>query len=72
MPDPRHDKIDKVKQVFVVTGSALDYEESYAEMAGMTPSDKGFTKIKFNTIVNHYIKDGRNKKSLTKNITVEI
>ena len=72
MPDPRHDKIDKVKQFFVVTGSALDYEDSYAEMAGMTPSDKGFTKIKFNTIVNHYIKDGRNKKNLIKNITVEI
>jgi hypothetical protein len=45
IPDERNNKIDLMRQVFVVTGSALTYEKSYAEMAGFAPSDTGFPKI---------------------------
>jgi UDP-2,3-diacylglucosamine pyrophosphatase LpxH len=45
IPDNRNGKIDLMKQVFVVTGSALTHEGSYAEMAGFAPTEKGFPKI---------------------------
>lgn len=45
MPDNRNGKLDLIKQVFVVTGSALTHEGSYAEMAGFAPTEKGFPKI---------------------------
>ncbi len=45
VPDEQNNKIDLMKQVFVVTGSALTHENSYAEMAGFPPSDTGFPKI---------------------------
>lgn len=45
VPDDKHNKIDLMKQVFVVTGSALTHETSYAEMAGFSPTEKGFPKI---------------------------
>lgn len=45
VPDDRNNKIDLMKQVFVVTGSALTHEGSYAEMAGFAPTEKGFPKI---------------------------
>lgn len=46
MPSARYEKNDIINQYFIATGSSLDYENSYAESAGMTPSMKGFTKIK--------------------------
>jgi hypothetical protein len=45
IPDKKNDKIDMVTQYFVVTGSALTYDSSYAEMAGFAPSNVGFPKI---------------------------
>jgi predicted phosphodiesterase len=45
VPDTKNDKVDMVQQYFVVTGSALTYENSYAEMAGFSPSNTGFPKI---------------------------
>lgn len=46
VPNPRYNKKEIIQQYFIATGSSLDYENSYAESAGMTPSQKGFTKIK--------------------------
>jgi hypothetical protein len=46
IPNPKYEKKEIIMQYFVATGSSLDYENSYAESAGMTPSQKGFTKIK--------------------------
>lgn len=46
IPNPKYNKKEIIMQYFVATGSSLDYENSYAESAGMTPSQKGFTKIK--------------------------
>jgi predicted phosphodiesterase len=46
IPNPRYEKKEIIMQYFIATGSSLDYENSYAESAGMTPSQKGFTKIK--------------------------
>jgi UDP-2,3-diacylglucosamine pyrophosphatase LpxH len=45
VPDERNNKIVKKKQVFVVTGSALNYEESYAEEKGLPPTEVGFPTI---------------------------
>lgn len=45
VPDSRTEKIDLLQQYFIVTGSALTYENSYAEMAGFPPSNTGFPKI---------------------------
>lgn len=45
VPNKKHDKIDLVQQYFVITGSALTHENSYAEMAGFAPSNTGFPKI---------------------------
>jgi hypothetical protein len=38
-------KVNKVEQHFVVTGSALDYDDGYAEQAGMQPRLLGFPTI---------------------------
>ena len=68
IPDSRNNKIDLVQQYFVVTGSALTYENSYAEMAGFSPANVGFPKIYLSvsrTLVNDV-------KQRTKNIKVEI
>jgi hypothetical protein len=46
IPNPRYEKKEVIMQYFVATGSSLDYENSYAESAGMSPSQKGFTKIR--------------------------
>jgi predicted phosphodiesterase len=53
IPNPRYEKKEIIMQYFVATGSSLDYENSYAESAGMTPSQKGFTKIKMWTERNN-------------------
>jgi UDP-2,3-diacylglucosamine pyrophosphatase LpxH len=45
IPDARNNKIDLMQQYFIVTGSALTHENSYAEMAGFAPSNVGFPKI---------------------------
>jgi len=68
IPDSRNNKIDLVQQYFVVTGSALTYENSYAEMAGFSPANVGFPKIYLSvsrTLVNDF-------KQRTKNVRVEI
>jgi hypothetical protein len=46
IPDPQHMKMRRITQAYVVTGSALEYEGSYAEMMGLTPSTKGFPVIR--------------------------
>jgi len=53
VPDVRNKKIDKLEQYFIVTGSSLIYENSYAESAGMTPSQIGFTKIKLSSSLEY-------------------
>ena len=45
VPDPQNKQMRKMKQVFVVTGSALNHEESYAEEKGLPPTETGFPKI---------------------------
>jgi len=45
VPDPYNNKMKLVKQVFVVTGSALTHENSYAEEKGLAPTEMGFPKI---------------------------
>jgi len=45
VPDARSLKMQKVTQAFIVTGSTLDYEDSYAEEKGLSPSAMGFPKI---------------------------
>lgn len=42
MPDPQHKRMQAVTQYFIGTGHTLTYEESYAEAAGLPPSDTGF------------------------------
>lgn len=44
-PDVRNNKMIKTVQNFVVTGSALDYDEGYAEQAGLQGRDLGFPII---------------------------
>lgn len=68
MPDERNNKIDLVKQVFVVTGSALTHEGSYAEEAGFSPTEIGFTKVTLNVVREEKNNIGYRRK----NITVEI
>lgn len=46
MPNPSTKTIRIVKQYYVLTGSALKWEESYAEQAGLPPSPCGFPIIK--------------------------
>lgn len=45
VPDPRNKQMTLVKQAFVVTGSALTHEHSYAEEKGLPPTEIGFPKI---------------------------
>jgi len=66
VPDSHSNKIQSIEQYFVVTGSSLDYENSYAESMGMTPSQKGFTQIKLET--TRYTKN--NKDLRIKNVEV--
>jgi len=44
-PDVRNNKMVKVRQNFVVTGSALDYDESYGEQQGLQERELGFPVI---------------------------
>lgn len=44
-PDVRNNKIIKVVQNFVVSGSALDYDKGYAEQAGLQERELGFPTI---------------------------
>lgn len=46
VPDTRNMKIVPVKQRFVLTGTALDYDEGYADMADMQARSLGFPTIK--------------------------
>ena len=68
IPDNRNDKIDLMQQYFVVTGSALSHENSYAEMSGFAPSNTGFPKISLS--VNRRNIDGH--KPRIKEVKVEI
>jgi predicted phosphodiesterase len=68
IPNPRYEKKEIIMQYFVATGSSLDYENSYAESAGMTPSQKGFTKIKMWTERNR----GEDKNERLKRIEIII
>ena len=68
LPDAQNNKIDLMKQAFVVTGSALTHEESYAEEAGFAPSEKGFPQITLG-VDREYVNDKRLRK---KSIKVEI
>lgn len=45
VPDARSLTMQKITQAFIVTGSTLDYEDSYAEEKGLNPSAMGFPKI---------------------------
>ena len=68
VPDGRNNKIDLMQQYFVVTGSALSYENSYAEMAGFAPANVGFPKIFLS--VNRQVTN--DLKLRVKNVKVEI
>lgn len=68
IPDDQNNKIDLMKQVFVVTGSSLTHEGSYAEMAGFSPTEKGFPKITL-SCERQYVNDSRPR---VKNIKIEI
>lgn len=46
VPDPQNMRMKRITQTVVVTGSSLDYEGSYAEEAGLTPTTKGFPIIR--------------------------
>lgn len=69
IPDPRTGKLKMQKQVFVVTGSALTYNESYAEEKGLPPTEMGFPKI---YLSGKTLRIGKNKKERQKEIKVEI
>ena len=45
VPDPYNKNMRELIQYFVITGSALGWEGSYAEMAGLNPQTPGFPKI---------------------------
>lgn len=46
LPDPQHMRMKRITQTTIITGSALDYENSYAEEAGLPPTTKGFPVIR--------------------------
>lgn len=46
VPDPRNMTIQKIEQHFVVCGSALDYDEGYADMKGLHRRLLGFPEIR--------------------------
>jgi UDP-2,3-diacylglucosamine pyrophosphatase LpxH len=68
VPDVRNNKIDLMQQYFIVTGSALTHETSYAEMAGFAPSNVGFPKITL-SVERQIVKDSKLR---AKNVKVEI
>lgn len=68
IPDERNNKIDLMTQYFIVTGSSLTHEHSYAEMAGFPPSNVGFPKIYLSVVRKH--SDGHNPR--LKEVRVEI
>lgn len=68
IPDKRNNKIDLMQQYFIVTGSALTYENSYAEMAGFAPSNVGFPKI----FISAQLKSFNGQNQRIKNIKVSI
>jgi hypothetical protein len=45
VPDPRNMTVQKIEQHFVVCGSALDYDEGYADMKGLQSRKLGFPEI---------------------------
>ena len=61
VPDPQNGRINRITQHFVITGSALDHEDSYAEEMGLPPSTKGFPRIKLG---GRTLKKGRRTKRL--------
>lgn len=67
--DQRNGKIIQKKQAFVITGSALGYEESYAEEAGLKPSIKGFPSIYLD---GTFQAAGNSRQVVNKDIRVEI
>jgi len=52
VPDPRNMTIQKIEQHFVVCGSALDYDEGYADMNGLQSRLLGFPEISLRGIKN--------------------
>lgn len=61
VPDPQNNRINRITQHFVITGSALDHAGSYAEEMGLPPSTKGFPRIKLG---GRTLKKGRRTKRL--------
>ena len=61
VPDPQNGRINRITQHFVITGSALDYDGSYAEEMGLIPSTKGFPRIRLG---GRTLKKGRRTKRL--------
>lgn len=53
-PDVRNNKMIKITQNFIVSGSALEYNEGYAEQAGLQERELGFP-----TILLHGIKGAK-------------
>lgn len=47
MPNYKHNTTKIIQQGFVITGSSLGYEHSYAEMTGLSPGTAGFPTIYF-------------------------
>jgi hypothetical protein len=45
LPDPRNMTLQKIEQHFVVCGSALDYNEGYADMKGLQSRRLGFPEV---------------------------
>lgn len=56
LPDTRNNKLVDIKQTFVLTGSALNYDESYPDQKNLEISDLGFPRI---------ILNGNGKKDVT-------
>ena len=44
--DLRHKQVATKKKYFILTGSYLGYEDSYAEKKGMMPSKTGYARLK--------------------------
>src|SRR5690606_1415748 len=61
VPDTQQGGINRITQHFVITGSALDHADSYAEEMGLPPSTKGFPRIRLG---GRTLKKGRRTKRL--------
>ena len=48
VPDTRNAKITNARQVFVNTGSCLEWDDGYPEMQGLTIPKRGFPRIRMN------------------------